>query len=227
MSTNAEFYEKDFYAWTQETAALIAAGKWHEIDQALLADEVAGLGRDDQREIARRVQRLLKELLLWWALPGERKGNWAAAIIEERARLEDIVEDSPSLKAQLGEVVAKEYPWATGQSAGPDHGVRLPRAMSVHRGAGPGPRLLSGRRDPGDHHAVRARDRRALASHLENLLVHLLKWRYQPAGRQTGHSWADSIRAARTQLAAGLSDAYADSPQFHDSAGAALPRCPP
>jgi len=50
MSTNAELYEKDFYAWTQATAALIAAGKWHEIDQALLADEVAGLGRDDQRE---------------------------------------------------------------------------------------------------------------------------------------------------------------------------------
>ena len=112
MSTNAELYEKDFYAWTQATAALIAAGKWHEIDQALLADEVAGLGRDDQREIARRVQRLLKELLLWWALPGERKGNWAAAIIEERARLEEIVADSPSLTAQLGEVVAQEYPWA-------------------------------------------------------------------------------------------------------------------
>jgi hypothetical protein len=65
---------------------------------------------------------------------------------------------------------------------------------------------------------VRARDRRALASHLENLLVHLLKWRYQPEGRQTGHSWADSIREARTQLAAGLRDAYADSPQFHDGA---------
>jgi hypothetical protein len=66
---------------------------------------------------------------------------------------------------------------------------------------------------------VRARDRRALASHLENLLVHLLKWRTQPARRQSGHSWADSIREARTQLVAGLSDAYVDSPQFHDSVG--------
>ena len=65
---------------------------------------------------------------------------------------------------------------------------------------------------------MRARDRRALASHLENLLVHLLKWRYQTEERQTGHSWADSIREARTQLAEGLSDAYADSPQFHHSA---------
>lgn len=112
MGTNTDLYTQDFYRWTQETAALIAAGKWHEIDQALLADEVGGLGRDDKREIARRVQRLLKELLLWWALTGERKGNWASIIIEERTRLEDIVEDSPSLKAQLGEVMAKEYPWA-------------------------------------------------------------------------------------------------------------------
>src|SRR5712692_9729783 len=97
MRRNTELYDHDFYAWTQETAALIAAGKWHEIDQALLADEVAGLGRDDKREIARRMQCLLKELLLWWALPGERKGTWAAAIIEARARLEDMLEDSPSL----------------------------------------------------------------------------------------------------------------------------------
>ena len=64
---------------------------------------------------------------------------------------------------------------------------------------------------------MRARDRRALASYLENLLVHLLKWRYQPGGRQIGHSWADSIREARSQLAAGLSNAYVDSPQFHNS----------
>jgi hypothetical protein len=128
MSTNGELYEKDFYAWTQETAALIAAGKWHEIDQALLADEVAGLGRDDQREIVRRVQCLLKELLLWWALPGERKGNWASAILEERARLEDIVRDSPSLKAQLGEVMAAEYRWARSKAQDQTLGYVFPEA---------------------------------------------------------------------------------------------------
>jgi hypothetical protein len=112
MRRNTELYDHDFYAWTQETAALIAAGKWQEIDQALLADEVAGLGCDDQREVARRVQRILKELLVWWAMPGERRGNWAVTISEQRAALEAIVEDSPSLKAQLGEVLAKEYRWA-------------------------------------------------------------------------------------------------------------------
>src|SRR5215831_319693 len=128
MGTNTDLYSQDFYRWTQETAALIAAGKWHEIDQALLADEIAGLGRDDQREIARRMQRLLKELLLWWALPGERKGNWASAIIEERARLEDIVEDSPSLKAHLGEVLATEYRWARSKAKDQTPGYVFPEA---------------------------------------------------------------------------------------------------
>ena len=47
-------------------------------------------------------------------------------------------------------------------------------------------------------------DHRALESHLQVLLVHLLKWCYQPTGHQTGHSWADSIREARTQVADGL-----------------------
>ena len=47
-------------------------------------------------------------------------------------------------------------------------------------------------------------DRKALESHLQVLLAHLLKWRSQPAGHQTGHSWADSIREARTQVADGL-----------------------
>ncbi len=28
MSTNAELYEQDFFAWTQTTAALIREGKW-------------------------------------------------------------------------------------------------------------------------------------------------------------------------------------------------------
>jgi Domain of unknown function DUF29 len=42
----------------------------------------------------------------------------------------------------------------------------------------------------------------ALTSHLETLLRHLLKWAYQPQGQSWGHSWVDSIRAARTDAQA-------------------------
>jgi hypothetical protein len=42
----------------------------------------------------------------------------------------------------------------------------------------------------------------ALTSHLETLLRHLLKSAYQPQGQSWGHSWVDSIRAARTDAQA-------------------------
>ena len=45
-----------------------------------------------------------------------------------------------------------------------------------------------------------ASERRALGSHLIILVLHLLKWCYQPDGRLTSHSWSDSIRNARIQI---------------------------
>jgi hypothetical protein len=48
--------------------------------------------------------------------------------------------------------------------------------------------------------ALGASERRALGSHLTILVLHLLKWCYQPNGRLTSHSWSDSIRNARLQL---------------------------
>jgi hypothetical protein len=46
----------------------------------------------------------------------------------------------------------------------------------------------------------------ALGSHLKNLVLHLLKWTYQPAGRQTGHSWQTSITNARDEMAILIED---------------------
>jgi Domain of unknown function DUF29 len=41
---------------------------------------------------------------------------------------------------------------------------------------------------------------RELASRLDVLLMHLLKWRYQPERRQTGQSWRSTIRTQRREL---------------------------
>lgn len=44
------------------------------------------------------------------------------------------------------------------------------------------------------------RDRRELVSRLGVLVMHLLKWRYQPEGRRTGHSWRSTIRTQRRDI---------------------------
>ena len=47
-----------------------------------------------------------------------------------------------------------------------------------------------------------ARDHRELRRRLQRLVTHLLKWQYQPSGRQTGHSWLSTIRTQRDEIAA-------------------------
>ena len=42
------------------------------------------------------------------------------------------------------------------------------------------------------------RDRRSISSYIQNVLLHLLKWRYQPERR--GISWRLSIRNGRHQI---------------------------
>lgn len=53
-------------------------------------------------------------------------------------------------------------------------------------------------------------DRRGIASQLARLLLHLLKWQYQPQRRSD--SWLDSITDARTQIELAIED----SPSLRD-----------
>jgi Domain of unknown function DUF29 len=50
------------------------------------------------------------------------------------------------------------------------------------------------------------RDKRELASRLELLVMHLLKWCAQPQGRQLGHSRRDTIQEQRSQIELLLDD---------------------
>jgi ribosomal protein L29 len=48
--------------------------------------------------------------------------------------------------------------------------------------------------------------RHELEHRLDGLFMHLLKWRYQPSRRQSGHSWRSTIREHRRSLARLLRD---------------------
>ena len=59
-----------------------------------------------------------------------------------------------------------------------------------------------------------ANSRRALESYLRNIMLHLLKWRYQPERR--GTSWKLSIRDGRHQLAKRVKDSPSLQPKIPD-----------
>jgi hypothetical protein len=79
MSHNGDLYEEDFYAWAQTTAALIRAGKWHDLDREALAEEIESLGKSQDRELgsAGRARDAPAEVVL---SSSEHCGSWRSTI---------------------------------------------------------------------------------------------------------------------------------------------------
>src|SRR5437899_8828663 len=73
MPPNTDLYEQDFYAWTQQQAALLREGKMHELDLANLAEEIESVGRSDKRELGNRLEVIVMHLLKWRYQPEGRQ----------------------------------------------------------------------------------------------------------------------------------------------------------
>jgi hypothetical protein len=65
MASKMDLYNHDFYAWTQQQAALLRDEKTQALDYANLAEEIESLGRSDKRELGNRRQILVRHLLQW------------------------------------------------------------------------------------------------------------------------------------------------------------------
>lgn len=107
MSTN--LYATDFFAWTQEQAALLKAGKWSEIDMEHLAEEIEDMGKSEKRTLESRLEVLLLHLLKWQYQPAFRGRSWLLTIKEQRIRLLEHLEENPSLKGTLQQSLKKAY----------------------------------------------------------------------------------------------------------------------
>lgn len=105
----ASLYQRDFYAWANEQAALLRAGRLGEADAANLAEEIEGMGRSEQQQLESRLTVLLLHLLKWRHQPNLRGNSWRLTIKEQRGRIIRHLRKNPSLKAALGETIADAY----------------------------------------------------------------------------------------------------------------------
>ncbi len=102
-------YERDFYAWANEQAALLRAGKLSSADIENIAEEIESMGRTEKRELVSRLTVVLLHLLKWRFQPSKRGSSWETSITVRRNRLADHLEDNPSLKSQIASALAKAY----------------------------------------------------------------------------------------------------------------------
>jgi Domain of unknown function DUF29 len=109
-------YETDFLTWTSNQADLLrrrAAGELvNDLDWLNLAEEIEALGRSERRELRHRMTRLLQHLLKWHYQSEHRSRSWRSTITTQRQEIETLLEDSPSLRPTLADVVTAAYPTA-------------------------------------------------------------------------------------------------------------------
>jgi hypothetical protein len=108
----SDTYERDFYAWTSEQAALLRAGRLSEADVENIAEEIESMGRSERRELVNRLAVLLTHLLKWQVQPALRGNSWRLTIVEQRARLAEHLRENPSLKSVLPDAFATAYRFA-------------------------------------------------------------------------------------------------------------------
>ncbi|WP_095203148.1 DUF29 domain-containing protein [Mesorhizobium carmichaelinearum] len=102
-------YEADYAQWCAEQGALLREGRLSDLDRENLAEEIESLGRSDKREIASRLGTLVLHLLKWEFQPEQRKAGWLLTIREQRHRIDDLLDESPSLKAYPAQRLAREF----------------------------------------------------------------------------------------------------------------------
>jgi hypothetical protein len=102
-------YDQDFYAWTNEQAALLRARKLSDLDIENIAEEIESMGRAARNELTSRLAVLLTHLLKWTVQPERRSRSWLLSIREQRRQVARHIKQSPSLRPQFAEIMADAY----------------------------------------------------------------------------------------------------------------------
>lgn len=112
----AGLYRRDFHAWASDQARALrqaadsrARGDAEAFREAIagldlenLAEEVAGLAKSEQRELRNRLTTVVEHLLKVQLSPAaEPRAGWQSTARRGRVEIARLLEDSPSLRAEL------------------------------------------------------------------------------------------------------------------------------
>jgi hypothetical protein len=105
----AKLYDEDFVLWTAEAARLLREGRFAEIDVEHVAEEIEDMGKRDHRERFSPLTLIIQHLLKWQYQPDRRSGSWKATVATQRGELEELFEQSPSLRRLPDRTLVRAY----------------------------------------------------------------------------------------------------------------------
>ncbi|HVC53690.1 MAG TPA: DUF29 domain-containing protein [Stellaceae bacterium] len=106
-------YDQDFVTWAEQQAeALRAAGRGttnQPLDWENLAEEIEDLAKRDRRELHSQVRRIVEHLFkLQYSPAVEPRAGWRGSVRNARAAIQDVIDDSPSLRTEMREIIDEE-----------------------------------------------------------------------------------------------------------------------
>src|SRR5260370_33390503 len=99
--------DDDFHAWLLDQATALRDQRYRALDSSNLAEELEAMARKDRTELRSHLQNLLSHLLKWAYQPNRRTTSWKATMDASRDRIDDLLEESPSLRTELNNVFSE------------------------------------------------------------------------------------------------------------------------
>lgn len=101
QSTKGNLYETDTYAWVNAQADALRGGQISQADITNLAEEIAGIARTLRIAMVTAVRNALIRMALLRYAPAGPRPHWEFELASFRSQIDDLVDDSPSLRALL------------------------------------------------------------------------------------------------------------------------------
>ncbi|HSZ87866.1 MAG TPA: DUF29 domain-containing protein [Acetobacteraceae bacterium] len=110
-------YDLDIYAWSQRQGALLrrlAAGEHvKDLDWPNIAEAIETVGRSERAALRSHILNVIEHLMkLQASLAVEPRAGWQETIDRARSEIEDLLNDSPSLRTKVSGLVTKMLPKA-------------------------------------------------------------------------------------------------------------------
>lgn len=107
---NQTLYEQDFALWVQATVQQLKTKNIENLDWEHLIEEIEGLTRSDRRELKHRLITLFEHALKRRYVPlSDCYRRWELTLKRTQSQLQDLLDDSPSLRGYLLEILPHCY----------------------------------------------------------------------------------------------------------------------
>ncbi len=102
-------YEADYVLWSETIVQQLRDRAYDQVDWVNLIEEIEDMSRRERKALQSNLIVLLLHLLKWQFQAEMRSGSWRGSIVEHRQRIQDDLQESPSLRSVLPQIWDEAY----------------------------------------------------------------------------------------------------------------------